>query len=58
MVKLARGLACLKSGPDRDIRKKEFTNLKVVKAYLRSSIQQEHLNSLAIMSIESDVRRG
>jgi len=38
--------------------KKEFINLKVVKAYLRSLIQQEHLNSLAIMSIESEIRRG
>jgi len=45
-------------GDRRDIRKNEFINLKVVKAYLRSSIQQEHLNSLAIMSIESEFRRG
>ena len=29
-----------------------------MKAYLRSSIQQEPLNSLTIMSIESKVSRG
>ena len=35
---------------DSDIRSKEFSNLKLIKTYLRSSIQQERLNNLAIMS--------
>jgi len=34
-----------------------FSNLKVIKTYLRSSIQQKHLNSLAIISIESKIRK-
>jgi len=38
----------------RDIRK----IINVIKTYLRSSIQQEHLNSLAIMAFEYEIRRG
>ena len=38
--------------------KRSFSNLKVIKTYLRKSIQQEHLNSLAIVSIESEIHRG
>ena len=36
---------------------RSFSKLKLI-AYLRSSIQQEPLNSLTIMSIESKVSRG
>jgi len=32
--------------------------LKLIKTYLRYSIQQERLNTLAIMSIESKISRG
>ena len=32
--------------------------LRLIKTYLRSSIQQERLNSLKIMSIESKISRG
>jgi len=32
--------------------------LKVIKAYVRSLIQQYSLQSLAIMSIESEINRG
>ncbi|GBL65942.1 hypothetical protein AVEN_144299-1 [Araneus ventricosus] len=35
-----------------------FSKLKLIKTYLRSSIQQERLNSLAIMSIESEISRS
>jgi len=38
--------------------KTSFSNLKVIKTYLRLSIQQKHLNRLAVMSIESEIRRG
>ena len=37
---------------------RSFSKLKLIKTYLRSSIQQERLNSLAIMSIESDISRS
>jgi len=33
-----------------------FSNLKLIKIYLRSSMSQERLNDLAILSIEKDVR--
>ena len=36
---------------------KFFSNLEVIKTYLRSPIQQKHLNSLANMSIDSASRR-
>jgi len=32
--------------------------LKLIKTYLRSSIQQKRLNSLTIMSTESKISRG
>ncbi|GBM06123.1 hypothetical protein AVEN_134591-1 [Araneus ventricosus] len=37
---------------------RSFSKLKLIKTYLRSSIQQERLNSLAIMSIESEISRS
>lgn len=37
---------------------RSFSKLKLIKTYLRSSIQQERLNSLAIISIESDISRS
>jgi len=40
---------------DLGILRKEFSKLKLIKTYLRSSIQQERLNVLAIMSIESEI---
>jgi len=43
---------------DRGIRRKEFSKLKLIKTYLRSSIQREHLNSLTILSSESEISRG
>ena len=41
----------------RGIQSKEFSNVKSIKTYLSSSIQEEHLHFLAIMSIESEVSR-
>ena len=37
---------------------RSFSKLKLIKTYFRSSIQLERLNSLAIMSIEFEIRRG
>jgi len=42
---------------ESDILSKEFSNLKLIKNCLRSSIQQERQNSLAIMSIEPEINR-
>jgi len=42
---------------DRGIRRKEFSKLKLLKTYLRSQIKQKRQNSLAIMSIESEISR-
>ena len=38
--------------------KRSYSMLRLIKTYLRSSIQQERLNSLKIMSIESKISRG
>jgi len=38
--------------------KKSFSALKVIKTFLRSSIQQEYLNSSAFMSTNSEIRKG
>jgi len=43
---------------DRGIRRKEFSKLKLIKIYLRSSVQRERLNILTIVSIESEISRG
>jgi len=43
---------------ERGIRRKEFSKLKLLKTYLRLSIQPAPLNSLVIMSIESEISRG
>jgi len=42
----------------RGIPRKELSKLKLIKNYLRSLIQQYRLNSLAIMSIESEISRS
>jgi len=34
---------------------RSFCKLKLIKGYLRSSIEQERLNNLAILSMENDV---
>ena len=34
-----------------------FSNLKLIKTYLRSTMNQERLTNLAILSIEQDVAR-
>jgi len=38
--------------------KRIFSKLKAIRTYMRSSIQQEHLNSLAIMADESKICTG
>jgi len=38
--------------------KRSFSKLNVIRAYMRTSIQQKHLNSLAIMANESKICRG
>jgi len=43
---------------DRGIRRTEFSKLKLIKIYLRSSVQRERLNILTIVSIESEISRG
>jgi len=43
---------------DRGIPKRELSKLKRIETYLRSLIQQYRLNSLAILSIESEISRG
>jgi len=40
------------------IRRKEFSKLKLIKTYLRSSNQRESLNSLTIVSIDSEISKG
>ena len=37
---------------------RSFSQLNLIKTYLRSSIQQERRNSLAIMFVESEINRG
>jgi len=43
---------------DRGIPRKALSTLKLIKTYLRSLIQQYRLNSLEILSIESEISRG
>ena len=51
------GFPPLVAGLDFDILRQEFSNLKLIKTYLRSSIHQERLHSLTMMSIESEISR-
>ena len=37
---------------------RNFSKLKLIKTYLRSSMGQQRLNSLAILSIEHEVAHG
>ncbi|KAK5869183.1 hypothetical protein PBY51_010133 [Eleginops maclovinus] len=37
---------------------RSFSSLKRIKNYMRSTMSQERLSGLALMSIESDVRRS
>jgi hypothetical protein len=37
--------------------KRSFSKLKLIKSYLRSSIAQDRLDSLALISIENDAAR-
>ena len=37
------------------IRKKNFSKLKLIKSYLRSTMSQERLSGLAILSIEKEM---
>ena len=37
---------------------RSFSKLKLIKNYLRSTMQQIYLNNLAIMSIKSEISRG
>ena len=37
---------------------RSFSKVKLIKNYLRSTMQQVRLNNLAIMSIKSEISRG
>ena len=37
--------------------KRSFSKLKLIKTYLRSTISQERLNNLAMLSIENDIAK-
>ena len=51
-------LSCLTLPPMSCSAERSFSKLKIIKSRLRSTMNQERLQSLMFMSIESDIMEG